>query len=110
LTQIGRFNATSDGFTGQLETLTLHIPLTLTPAEISATANAPDYRVIAGEGPYSVEIGAAWKRVGEKAGAFVALQIDDPSFIQPLRANLFQADARSHVLLWNRPTKRDKES
>jgi uncharacterized protein (DUF736 family) len=109
MTQIGRFTATTDGFAGQLETLTLHMPLTLIPAEYLDAENAPDYRVIAGEGPYAVEIGAGWKRVGEKAGAYVALQIDDPSFFQPLRANLFQADASSHVLLWNRPARRDEK-
>jgi uncharacterized protein (DUF736 family) len=107
--QIGRFTATADGFAGQLETLTLHMPLTLIPAELSDAENAPDYRVIVGEGPYAVEIGAGWKRVGERAGAYVALQIDDPSFFQPLRANLFQSDASSHVLLWNRPSRRDEK-
>jgi uncharacterized protein (DUF736 family) len=108
VTQIGRFIGTTDGFKGQLETLTLHIPLTLVPTENSDGENAPDYRVIAGEGPYSVDIGAGWKRVGEKAGAFVALQIDDPSFIQPLRANLFKTDGSNHVLMWSRPSKREK--
>lgn len=107
MTQIGRFTATSDGFTGQLETLTLHIPLTLVPAEVSDAEHTPDYRIIAGEGPYAVEVGAGWKRVGEKAGAYVSVQIDDPSFIHPLRANLFQADASNHVLLWNRASRRE---
>ena len=110
MTQIGRFTATADGFAGHLETLTLHMPLNLVPAEFSDAEHAPDYRVFAGEGPYAVEIGAGWKRTGEKAGAFVALQIDDPAFIQPLRANLFKDSDNGHVLVWNRPAKRDDKA
>ena len=110
MTQIGRFTTTADGFSGQLETLTLHMPLRLIPAEISEAENAPDYRVYAGDGPYAVEIGAGWKRVGEKAGAYVAVQIDDPSLPVPLRANLFQADDNNHVLLLSRPPRRDERS
>ncbi len=109
MTQIGQFAATEDGFAGRLRTVTLDTALTLVPAQSSDTENAPDYRVMMGEETDQIEVGAGWKRVGEKAGAYVAVQIDDPAFAHPLRANLFQADARSHVLLWNRPTKRDKE-
>lgn len=108
--QIGHFNATDDGFAGWLRTLTLDMELTLVPAESSDSENAPDYRVMAGEGGDSREVGAGWKRVGEKAGAYVAIQIDDPAFVQPLRANLFQADPASHVLLWNRPSRREATS
>ncbi|MBL0923447.1 MAG: DUF736 domain-containing protein [Sphingomonadaceae bacterium] len=108
MTQIGQFSATEDGFAGRLRTVTLDVTLTLVPAEPSDTENAPDYRVMMGDEGDQIEVGAGWKRVGEKAGAYVAVQIDDPAFAYPLRANLFQADARSHVLLWNRPAKRDK--
>lgn len=109
MTQIGHFAATEDGFAGRLRTVTLDTALTLVPAEPSETENAPDYRVMMGEEGDQIEVGAGWKRVGEKAGAYVAVQVDDPTFAFPLRANLFQADARSHILLWNRPAKRDKD-
>jgi uncharacterized protein (DUF736 family) len=108
MTQIGQFAATEDGFAGRLRTVTLDIELTLVPAEASDTENAPDYRVMMGSETDGIEVGAGWKRVGEKAGAYVAVQIDDPAFPWPLRANLFHSDARTHVLLWNRPAKRDK--
>ena len=110
MTQIGQFAATEDGFAGRLRTVSLDVALTLVPAQSSDTENAPDYRVLIGENGDQIKVGAGWKRVGEKAGAFVAVQIDDPAFARPLRANLFQADSRSHVLLWNRPAKRDKDS
>ena len=58
-----------------------------------------------GDGP---EIGAGWKRTGEKAGEYVSLVIDDPALAQPIRANLFQSgeDKSAWVLNWNRPPKR----
>lgn len=108
--RIGTFTAANGGFSGYLKTLTLDIELAFVPAESSDSENAPDFRVIAGAGDEAREIGAGWKHVGEKAGDYVAVQLDDPVFIQPLRANLFQGDAGSHVLVWSRPTKRDAAS
>ena len=64
--------------------------------------------MVAGEDEGAREIGAGWKHVGEKAGDYVSLQIDDPSFLQPLRANLFKGDDDGHVLVWSRPSRREK--
>lgn len=105
--RIGTFTAADGGFAGHLHTLTLDLELTLVPAENSDSENSPDFRVIAGEGDQAREVGAGWKHVGEKAGDYIAIQIDDPTFVQPLRANLFQGDGNSHVLVWSRPTKRE---
>lgn len=112
MAQIGQFTRTKSGYTGHIRTLTLDTPLTLVPAESSDTKNAPDYRVHLGEDDDGPEIGAAWKRTGEKAGKYVSLQFDDPALGYPIRANLFQADAddRAWALHWNRPSRRgDKE-
>lgn len=107
MTCIGTFTATADGFEGRLQTLTVDSKLTLVPAEPGEAGNAPDYRIIAGIGDSSFEVGAGWKRVGDKAGAYVAVLIDDPALAQPLRANLFQSDQRTHVLMWSRPSRRE---
>ena len=111
MTQIGHFTRTKSGYTGRIHTLTLDRELTLLPAETSDAENAPDYRVHCGDssGP---EVGAAWKRTGEKAGDYLSLQLDDPAFDRPLRANLFQLDAENDTwtLQWNRSPKRgDKD-
>lgn len=107
MTQIGRFTGNKAGFTGRIQTLFFRCDLSLVPAESSDAENAPDYRVHIGDadGP---EIGAGWKRTGEKAGEYVSLVIDDPALAQPIRANLFQsgADKSVWVLNWNRPPKR----
>ena len=105
--RIGTFTAADGGFTGHLHTLSLDIDLVLVPAESSNSENAPDYRVFAGSDDQAREVGAAWKRTGEKAGDYVAIQIDDPLFAQPLRANLFKGDNNGHVLVWSRPSRRE---
>ena len=106
--RIGTFVAADGGFAGHLHTLTLDIELALVPAETSDSENAPDFRVIAGSDDEAREVGAGWKQVGEKAGDYVAVQIDDPAFVQPLRANLFRGDGNAHVLVWSRPSRRKK--
>jgi uncharacterized protein (DUF736 family) len=105
--RIGYFVKGDGGYAGHLHTLSLNIDLVLVENEKGDNESAPDYRVIAGEDDEAREIGAGWKHVGEKAGDYVTIQIDDPMFIQPLRANLFQGDGNSYVLVWSRPNKRE---
>lgn len=109
MTCIGTFTATRDGFEGRLHTLQIDCPLTIIPAASTEADNAPDYRIIAGEGDTAFEVGAGWKRVGDKAGAYVAVLIDDPALVQPLRANLFQSDKHTHVLMWSRASRRESK-
>lgn len=109
MTQIGSFAATKTGYSGRIHTMSLDAAVSLVPAEPSDSENAPDYRVMLGDADNAFEIGAGWKRTGEKAGAFVTVQIDDPTFVQPLRANLFNDGDNGHVLVWNRAAKRDEK-
>ncbi|QJX05001.1 DUF736 domain-containing protein [Rhizobium brockwellii] len=107
---IGQFSRTKSGYAGRLRTLTLDAELVLVPVEQSDTENAPDYRVHLGSDEDGPEVGAGWKRTGEKAGEYVSLQIDDPTFSQPVRANLFQSadDKSDWGLHWNRPPRRSE--
>lgn len=107
MAQIGTFTRSANGYTGQIRTLTLDIELTLVPADETEAERAPDYRIHLGPDDQGPEVGAGWKRTGEKAGDYVSLVIDDPAFTQPIRANLFQSDAKgkSFHLLWNRSSK-----
>lgn len=108
MTQIGEFTREKDGYSGRIHTLGLNLDIAIVEAEDNDTENAPDYRVHLGDadGP---EIGAGWKRSSDKAGEFVSILLDDPTFAQPIRANLFQngADKASWSLNWSRPQKRD---
>ena len=108
---IGQFMRENDGFIGHLTTLSLHQDIIIVAAEPSEAENAPDYRVHVLDtmsNETGAEIGAGWKRTGEKAGEYVSLQLDDPTFSQPIRANLFQSadDKSAWGLHWNRPPKR----
>lgn len=106
--QIGQFTAENENLVGRVHTLTLYRELTIVPAEHSDTENAPDFRVHHGDadGP---EVGAAWKRIGEKAGKYLSVLLDDPALPQPLRANLFRDDdaGSSWSLHWSRPKPRE---
>lgn len=106
MAHIGTFTRNDDGFFGNVSTLTLDAKLAILPAEKSDDENASDHRVFY-EG---MEIGAAWDRTGEKAGNYLSVSIDDPSFTQPIRANLFQSDAENSIwaLHWSRQSKRDE--
>lgn len=105
--QIGHFQNTAEGFLGRLRTLLLDEEVLIAPVDPGDGEHAPDYRIHTERGDDRIEIGAGWRRVGERAGEFVSILIDDPTFIQPLRANLFQADGGGHVLIWNRASRRD---
>lgn len=107
MTCIGTFTTTRDGFSGRLQTLTIDRVLTLVPSEHADAENAPDYRILAGDGEDLFEVGAGWKRTGDKAGAYVAVLIDDPALAQPLRANLFRSEQGEHVLMWSRGPRRE---
>jgi len=111
MAQIGTFKLTKTGIRGRIRTLALNAELILIPVDKRDAENAPDYRIHLGDvdgsevGP---EVGAGWKRTGEKAGEYVSLQLDDPTFAQSIRANLFQANeaGTEFDLLWNRPPRR----
>jgi uncharacterized protein (DUF736 family) len=112
MTQIGEFTRTPDGFAGRIHTLSLDVEVRLVPAESIDVENAPDYRIHLGADGEGPEVGAAWKRTGERAGAYVALVLDDPAFTQPIRANLFQSgrDGAACHLQWSRPSRRPAQS
>lgn len=112
MTQIGNFTANGTGYSGRIHTMSLDAIVTLIPAEPSDSENAPDFRIILGDDDHDAEIGAGWKRKGEKAGVFVAVQLDDPALASPIRANLFQVPGQpmQHVLVWNRLAKREEKA
>lgn len=107
MTQIGSFTATGSGYSGRIRTASLDVVVSIVPAETSENENVPDYKIVLGDYELGPEIGAGWKRTSERAGAFVAVQIDDPTFPQPLKAFLFKFIDNGHVLVWNRHAKHD---
>ncbi|MGR9281407.1 DUF736 domain-containing protein [Rhizobium johnstonii] len=108
--QIGQFTRTKSGYSWRLTALGIDVELALVSAEASDAENAPDYRALLG-GEEGIEIGAGWKHVGERAGEYVAVQLDSPLFPAPLRTNLFRSgdDNATWGLHWSRPAKPRKE-
>lgn len=102
MSQIGSFRRDGAGFAGRIQTLTFDADVVLIPCAVSDAENVPDYRLHlrSVDGP---DVGAAWKRSGEKAGDYLSLELDDPLFARPIRASLFQTrqrDAEGGEALW----------
>jgi uncharacterized protein (DUF736 family) len=101
---IGSFQKIGPNYVGRIYTLGLDLAVVLVPAEPSDADNAPDWRVHIGENETGPEAGAGWDRTGDKAGRFISLQLDCPTFPQPIRARLFKSDRHAglHDLAWTR--------
>lgn len=101
---IGVLHKTGDGFAGRLQTLALRADICIVPAQPSGNANAPDWHLLLGGSEDGAEVGAGWDRTGERAGAFIAVQIDDPALPVPIRANLLRSaqNGDEYHLLWSR--------
>lgn len=95
---IGNFIASGNGYTGTVRTLALNVKVRITGAE-KANENAPDYRVIAGNG---LEIGAAWKKMTKADRPYLSVTLDDPSFPATIHARLVEADDGTYSLIWLR--------
>jgi len=107
---IGTFTpAPNGGFTGAVKTLTLNVKVRIVPVA-GKKDKGPDFRLL---GPNDIELGAGWTKAAKESGrTYHAFRIDDPSFPQPVFANLIDAGTEpgkpaTHALIWSRPaTKR----
>lgn len=93
----------SEGFVGQLKTLSIRASIEIRPISEKKDDSHPDYRVLS-EG---VEIGAGWVRKGQSSGeAYISLSLAAPEFgPRRLYANLGRAAGSeqpgNYVLIWN---------
>jgi uncharacterized protein (DUF736 family) len=92
---IGLFIKTAHGYRGTLHTLTLNTKLAIVEAE--KRSDGPDYRVFAGQ----AEVGVGWKRTDQAGRDYVSLRLDDPTFANPINANLTEIDGE-YCLIWSR--------
>src|SRR6218665_343895 len=109
--QTNIFESNANGYAGRVRLFGINEAIVLVALDPSDAENAPDYRVHLDDedGP---EVGGAWKRVGERAGDYIALEIDSPLFPAAFRPVLFRADddGRTFRLSWKRPRPRDDRS
>lgn len=95
---IGSFKKSVDGYDGTIVTLALNAKVKFVPND-KKSENSPDFRIVTGKG----EIGAAWKQTTEEGErSYLSVSLDDPSFAEPVKAALFEADDKSFNLVWNR--------
>jgi len=104
MAKIGNFKKVSGEFRGQIATLALQAKSVRIAAEVGASSNAPSHRVFVGD----VEIGAAWEKRTQDDRHYRSIKLDDPSFVAPIFAQLFEAEDGSYDLVWNRPARRSE--
>ena len=108
MAQIGTFTRKDDGFFGRIQPLSVDAEVSILPAVGLEAENAPNHRIFTN----GLEVGAAWDRTGDKAGNYLSVTIDDPTFAQPIRARLFESDTKKDTwnLLWTRRAKQDEKA
>lgn len=102
------FKSTANNeFTGEIVTLSVQAKnVRIAPDTRASGENAPSHRVFVGR----AEIGAAWSKTSNEGRSYLSLKVDDPSFSNPIYANLFEdEDGDAHSLIWSRPNRRASE-
>jgi uncharacterized protein (DUF736 family) len=98
---IGTFKRTGNEFTGEVVTLSVQQANVRIVRETQrANDDAPTHRVFVGR----AEIGAGWtKPKRDGSGDYLSLKLDDPSFNQPIFANLWEDEqGGDYKLIWSR--------
>lgn len=96
---IGKFKKTKNGFDGHISTLTMECDVSLISNENKKSQDSPDYFVKSRE----CDLGFARHTVaqGGDGQPYISVYLDDPSFVSPIWAALFEAEG-SAQLVWSR--------
>ncbi|EZP82480.1 hypothetical protein BV97_01977 [Novosphingobium resinovorum] len=106
MAKIGSFKKVSGEFRGQITTLTLQIKSVRIVADEEASGDAPSHRVYIGD---AAEVGAAWSKRTSDKRPYLSLKLDDPSFVAPVYARLFEGQDGEFDLVWTRSARRDRD-
>lgn len=103
MANIGNFKASDTELKGEIVTLSVQTKnVRIVPEAEQSHENAPSHRVFVGR----AEIGAAWSKTSREGRDYLAVKLDDPSFIAPIYANLIEDEGgSSRSLIWSRPSK-----
>lgn len=105
MSKIGSFKKTSGELRGEIFTLALHAKAVRIVPLDNVTGNAPNHRVLLGE----AEVGAAWTKRTNDDRPYLSVKLDDPSFVAPIFAQLFENAEGTFDLVWTRPQRRSKD-
>jgi len=105
MANIGTFKKTGNDYQGEILTLSVQTKNVRIVTEANrASDNAPSHRIYVGR----AEIGAAWSKRSNEGRDYLSVKLDDPSFIAPIFANLFDDEGgEGYTLIWSRPAKRN---
>ena len=97
---IGNFKKSGNEFQGEIVTLSVQAKnVRFVPEADRTNDNAPSHRVYVGR----AEIGAAWAKRSAEDRDYLSVKLDDPSFTQPIYANLFDDEGgETYSLIWSR--------
>lgn len=96
MTTIGYFRRDGETFVGRLSTLQIDAAVRLVPIE-RVSPRAPAFRAYVGDN----ECGAAWRPLDPASGAILNVELDDPTWSEPVNARLM-AGEEPHPLVWIR--------
>ena len=102
MAKIGSFKKVSGEIKGQITTLLVQTKSVRIVVDANASGNAPSHRVYVGE----AEVGAAWTKRTNDDRPYLSVKLDDPSFIAPIFAQLFEGEAGEYDLVWTRQNRR----
>jgi uncharacterized protein (DUF736 family) len=103
MTKIGSFKKVSGEYRGQIITLSVQAKAVRIVEDSNAMGNAPTHHVHVGD----AEVGAAWVKRTNDDRPYLSVKLDDPSFVAPIFAQLFEGDNGEYDLVWSRPVRRN---
>jgi uncharacterized protein (DUF736 family) len=101
MANIGSFKKVGEEYQGSIVTLSVQAKgVRIVPEDNRPNENAPTHRVFVGR----AEIGAAWAKTSAEQRDYLSVKLDDPSFTNPIFANLFDDEGgETSSLIWSRP-------
>ena len=100
MANIGSFKKVNDEYQGEIVTLSVQTKgVRIVPEASRSSDKAPSHRVYVRR----AEIGAAWPKRSNEGRDYLSVKLDDPSFTNPIFANLFDDEAgEGYSLIWSR--------
>lgn len=100
---IGQFRVVENGFEGTISTLSMARKVQIIPNDNKKNDQSPDFFVKTGQ----CDLGFARHQMseGDNPRPYISVFLDDPSFVVPIWAALFERQGKAE-LIWSRPKER----